>query len=236
MVSLRDVIDYLNSIGAPPTLLLVVVALGIWWWLVGSKAWKAQVQGLEELRTEVRGFGKELRTEVGNLRDEMKSEVGKLRNEMKTEVAEVKSEVRELRTGLNGVQMDLARLEGSLNPLNHFSSTLENSALARAKSPRALTDLGKEVADEMGAVAWAESVIDELPAEDRNQEDHWLEPYAVRYATEQLSYEMRAAVNKVVFARGILGPHLIGILALVLRDRLIARKKTAEDTDSDASA
>ena len=96
-----------------------------------------------------------------------------------------------------------------------------SSSFLEAKSPVSLTRAGEEVAEEMGAQAWADSAAKTLTKEAGNKEEHELHDMALAFVEDNLESPMAQKLRKIAYARGAQEPEMRLVLAVVLRDTLI---------------
>ena len=102
------------------------------------------------------------------------------------------------------------------------------SPVAGSESPLTLTSLGKEIAKEISAREWAQNLAGTLIkeiVEVIGKHSYEIEEFCFQYMREKpmLSEEMNQKVKKTAYEKGITQRDVLDVLALELRDELIAR-------------
>ncbi len=98
------------------------------------------------------------------------------------------------------------------------------SPVAEGNSPLTLTDLGKEIAKELHALEWAREQTKTLAEEILGKQSYEIEEFCFQYMRGQpvVSEEMNQRITKVAYEKGIARRDVLDVLALELRDELIA--------------
>ena len=102
------------------------------------------------------------------------------------------------------------------------------SPVAGGKSPLTLTSLGKEIAEEVSAREWAQNLAGALikeVVEVIGKHSYEIEEFCFQYMREEplLSEEINQKIKKAAYEKGITKRDVLDVLALELRDELIAR-------------
>lgn len=131
------------------------------------------------------------------------------------------------------VDNELANLKEFLQRLDEKISKLSPgpspSPLLRGTSPLSLTELGEEVADEMGAYGWAEKAAYDVWDEVEEMEDYEIHDFCYDYVGESDVQEKWATkVRRVAYERGMTRQAIYDVLAVVLRDQIIGKLTEGE--------
>ena len=178
----------------------VVLAIGRWLGSVSSdrRTLKESVGEIRAGNREIRANNREIRADIGAIR----------------------AGNREIRATLKGMSADIARLNSSITKiLLHFPSRFVDN-----ENPLRLTDLGKEVAQELNLTAWAASAAVKLESEAEGKEPYEIQDLCYAYVKERLSEEMERAVRRCAYRRGVKWKRFLDVLAVVLRDELLDRE------------
>ncbi len=90
-------------------------------------------------------------------------------------------------------------------------------------SPLRLTELGQSISDELGAVAWADRVAPAVLPEVEGKAPYELQEFCVNYTAGcDFDAEQDAKINSCAYENGIDREQVLQVLAIVLRDKLLA--------------
>ena len=189
----------------------------------------------EEMKTDIQDLREEMKTDIQDLREEMKTDIHDVRKQMKTDIHDVRKQMKtdihdvreEIKTDIRDIRDKITEIVGQVG-----------RATAVPESPRRLTAFGQEVADALGAQAWAEQEAktdDQLPITDFPvrgmkeavralepfQLDEFVRSYVHRVLRKDLALSDRVAACAYEF--GIEQDRVIEVLRIVLRDELLDR-------------
>ncbi len=88
-------------------------------------------------------------------------------------------------------------------------------------SPLGLTEYGEGIAKDLGAYTWANEVAAILQDQVQGKEAYEIQEYCFGYTKSELTSQLEKAVKKVAYERGIKDKDVRGVLAIVLRDKLL---------------
>ena len=92
-----------------------------------------------------------------------------------------------------------------------------------AKSPLRLTDLGKEIAEQIEADEWASDLAVNLKPRTIGKSDYEIQELAIAYAQAlDLTDEQRPLVYEAAFSSGLDHSQVLRVLGVVLRDKLLS--------------
>ena len=191
----------------------VVLAIGRWLGSVNSDR-----RTLKESVGEIRAGNREIRADIGAIRAnnrEIRADIGAIRannREIRADIGAIRAGNREIRAILKGMSADITKILLRLP-----------SRFVGNESPLRLTDLGKEVAQELNLTAWAASVAVTLESEAEGKEPYEIQDLCYAYVTDRLSEETERSVKRCAYRRGVKWKRLLDVLAVVLRDELLDR-------------
>ena len=102
--------------------------------------------------------------------------------------------------------------------------------LLAANSPLQLTEIGRTIAGEIGADAWAAELAPILTERAAAEPPYKVDPLCEDYVDRFLEQQMRDRVAEAAYEHGMERKDVLGILRVVLRNRLLA------DTGRDPAA
>jgi len=90
-------------------------------------------------------------------------------------------------------------------------------------SPIHLTDLGKSISQQLGAVAWVEEIASIVKNQVKGKDEYQIQTFSFNYMSNENQYtdEQRGLIRKVAFDNSIYEDEVYRVLALELRDVLI---------------
>lgn len=137
-------------------------------------------------------------------------------NEHKKQVTAFMDEVRD----------DIKKILGRLPPTTTTGS-----------SPLALTDFGDEISKDLGAKGWAQRTADRLRDQITGKQDYEVQEFCFDYVTgDETKLEMGDLIRSCAYEHGIDQQGVLDVLAIELRDVLLAQKGSDRDKHKGSEA
>lgn len=116
--------------------------------------------------------------------------------------------------------------------LDEIKTILQRLApTTETRSPLALTDLGQEISDQIGAAAWARlqavTVIEKIVGKEPFEIDSFCREYVT--SARRSDVDLNRQVQRTAYDRGLGIPDVEVVLAIVLRDRLLDEIETNQN-------
>ena len=246
MSDVLQILGHLNELGAFPALVVVVVALALWWKYVGRREWRSLGERVGQLGTDMKEMKIELTKKIEGVRSELKEDVSGLEGKisglegkisgLEGKVTGLEGKVTGLAEKVDGLSCRVAKLEGAFDATKAILiERARPSGVMEQNSPYRLSDVGREMAADLNALAWADAVAETVPQKDVDQEDYRLDAYAQQHVFLKLSDAIQDSILRVTYEKGVAAYELHGVLAIVLREKLIAlRNERAKEPRSAA--
>lgn len=117
----------------------------------------------------------------------------------------------------------LEKIEKDLFDLRQIVFARLGIPLVISKSPLRLTEFGKSVSEEIGALSWIERVSNTLKEEVKGMDAYGIQDFCFEYVenTDQYNDEEQRAIRNSAYKRGIKAKDVRRVLAIELRDKLL---------------
>ena len=147
---------------------------------------------------------------------EWKGEVNTDRDHFKTFMEEMRVEMREIRNSIEKLFIRPTLPPSSSQPITN-------------SSPLSLTDFGEKIASDLHASYWVTKEAPKVWSYVQTLiEDYDVQEYCFQHVRRYLSDEMRTRVKRIAFERGTDIEGVYNVLAIVLRDSLLEKRKSGE--------
>lgn len=117
---------------------------------------------------------------------------------------------------MKGVRDDLGAIRASIERILH---RLPAGTVAHT-SPLALTELGREVSEELDARGWAERTAPEFAERTRGEDPYTVQETCFEAAAGPFDADLEAKIRSCAYERGLEREQVVKVLAIELRDRL----------------
>ncbi len=129
----------------------------------------------------------------------------------------VNADRENFRAFLEEIRADSKKILGLLPP-----------ALVTGNSPIRLTEVGEAISKELNATAWAVELVTTLSSEVKDKEDFEIQDFCFDYVKGRLPDQVKRAVKKSAYERGLQEDKIYPVLVVVLRDKLLASLPTGD--------
>ena len=120
----------------------------------------------------------------------------------------------------------LERMEGRL--IDAIRSLAPGGAVAKRVSPVVLTDLGKTISVSLNAEEWAGKLAASL-MDAAGEQDYEIQDFAFEYVEDMyFTDEQQGQIRQAAYEHGLSGYSVRRVLAIELRDALLALRKEAD--------
>ena len=139
---------------------------------------------------------------------------GKWEGQVEEFMKKVEQFMAEVREDIKEVRLDIRDLFARSSP----SKTVES------KSPRTLTDLGKDISKELEVSTWAKEQSLQTLSDVQDKENFEIEAFAFAYVgNETISSEtFKRKIQRCAYERGLADTEIQAVFAIELRDALLA--------------
>ena len=193
--------DWLAPIGVTAAILL----------LVGAGAWAGRVmERLKNLRETADADRKMFKETADADRHAFQKTADTDRDTFQKGAAEDRKRFREI---LDEIREDIKKIFRRLPPVE-----------ATGSSPLRLTDLGHAISTDVGGVAWAIRTAPDLEDQVEGMEAFEIQRFCFDHIAEADKFDdaMRRAILKSAYERGVREEQVLRVLAIELRDKLLA--------------
>lgn len=120
---------------------------------------------------------------------------------------DIKDDLKEIKQDIKGIRRDMPSL------------------FVQPGSPLALTDLRKEVAQQLEAHQWAARVAPQVRTEIGSGDPYDVQEFCINYVHSDLDAdtELNRRINTAAFDHGVRRTKILDVLAIVLRDELLGQ-------------
>ncbi len=154
--------------------------------------------------------------------------------EIRKEIRENQQEIREIRKEIRENQQLIRDNQEKIQELKDSNSRIYYrlfSEIESKRSPIHLTDKGKNISEQLDAVAWVERVASMVHDQVKGKDAYQIQSFSFDYMSDKNQYtdEEHRLIRHVAFENGLYEDEVHRVLALELRDKLIS---TMSETES----
>ena len=142
------------------------------------------------------------------------------------EIREIRKEIRENQQLIRDNQEKIQELKDSNSRIYYrLFSEIESK-----RSPIHLTDKGKNISEQLDAVAWVERVASMVHDQVKGKDAYQIQSFSFDYMSDKNQYtdEEHRLIRHVAFENGLYEDEVHRVLALELRDKLISTMSESE--------